>query len=184
MTRKYTKYITLAVAVLLVGLDQFTKWLAVNYIKPQGTIPLITVDGKQWLNLTYQENSGAAFSILQDKQLFLIIITSVILVGILVLFFTGKIKRTEYLWAFSVILAGGTGNLIDRVFNGFVVDFIDVRIINFAVFNVADICAVCGAIMLFVFVCIDEVKASRAEKAKKAAIPNETDNVEKNDEQI
>lgn len=59
------------------------------------------------------------------------------------------------------MLRGGLGNLIDRLLRGEVVDFIDVRIINFAVFNVADICAVLGAIGLLLFVVIDEIKEQK-----------------------
>ena len=70
----------------------------------------------------------------------------------------------------ALIVAGGLGNLIDRVIRGEVVDFIDVRIINFAVFNVADICAVLGAIGLLLFVVIDEIKE---QKNKRSAKKNE-----------
>ena len=68
------------------------------------------------------------------------------------------------IWSLALILAGGTGNLIDRVTRGFVVDFIDVRIINFAVFNIADICAVIGGIMLFLSVIIVEHKEKNKDK--------------------
>lgn len=175
-------YIALAVAAVLVGIDQLTKWLAVTYIKPEGTIPLISINGKEWLNLTYQENSGAAFSILQNKQLFLIIITSIVILAVLFLMVTKRVKKSTYIWSFALIVAGGVGNLIDRVFNGFVVDFVDARIINFAVFNFADICAVTGAIMLFVFVVIDETKSSRKAKAEKAAKKAEAPAEEKQEE--
>ncbi|MDE6726229.1 MAG: signal peptidase II, partial [Ruminiclostridium sp.] len=67
---KMMTYISLAVAVVLVGIDQLTKWLVATYIKPQHSVNLISVNGREWLNLTYQENTGAAFSILRDKQLF------------------------------------------------------------------------------------------------------------------
>lgn len=169
-------YIALAVAALLVAIDQFTKWLAVTYIKPEGTIPLITINGKEWLNLNYQENAGAAFSILQNKQLFLIIITSIVLLAIIVLMLTKRVKKTSYLWAFAIIVAGGVGNLIDRIMNGFVVDFVDVRIVNFAVFNFADICAVSGAIALFIFVISDEIKASKSNKASKISNTDDEEN--------
>lgn len=78
----------------------------------------------------------------------------------------------------SLIVAGGLGNLIDRLLRGEVVDFIDVRIINFAVFNVADICAVLGAIGLLLFVVIDEIKE---QKKKRSAKKNE--NADDNKEQ-
>lgn len=162
-------YISLAVTAVLVGIDQFTKWLAVNYIKPRGTVNLISFGDKEWLNLTYQENTGAAFSILRDKQLFLIILTSIILLGVIIMMLTKRIKKKSYIWSFALIVAGGTGNLVDRIVNNYVVDFIDVRIIKFAVFNFADICAVCGTISLIVFYMISEIRESREKKLKKAA---------------
>lgn len=162
-------YISLAVAAVLVGIDQLTKWLAVNYIKPLGTVNLISFGDKEWLNLTYQENTGAAFSILRDKQLFLIILTSIILLGVIIMMLTKRIKKKSYIWSFALIVAGGLGNLIDRIANNYVVDFIDVRIIKFAVFNFADICAVCGTISLIVFYMISEIRESREKKLKKAA---------------
>lgn len=157
-------YISLAVAALLVGIDQLTKWLVVNYIKPQGTVNLISINGKEWLNLTYQENTGAAFSILRDKQFFLIILTSIVILGVIILMLSKQVKNKAYLWSFSLIVAGGIGNLIDRICFGYVVDFIDVRIIKFAVFNFADICAVVGTISLMFFYILTEFKKSKAEK--------------------
>lgn len=162
-------YVSLAAAAVLVGIDQLTKWLAVNYIKPQGTVNLISFGDKEWLNLTYQENTGAAFSILRDKQLFLIILTSIILLGVIIMMLTKRIKKKSYIWSFALIVAGGAGNLIDRIANNYVVDFIDVRIIKFAVFNFADICAVCGTVSLIVFYMMNEVRESKEKKLKAAA---------------
>lgn len=160
-------YIALAAALVLVGIDQLTKWLAVNYVKPEGTINLISFGDKEWLNLTYQQNTGAAFSILRDKQLFLIILTSIVILGVIILMLTKRVKKPVYVWSFSLIIAGGIGNLIDRIAHGYVVDFIDFRIIKFAVFNFADICAVVGTIILVLFYFADEIKNSK-EKKKKA----------------
>lgn len=161
-------YISLAAAALLVGIDQLTKWLAATYVKPKSSINLISFGDREWLNLTYQENTGAAFSILRDKQLFLIILTSIIILGVIILMVTKRVKKPIYIWSFALIVAGGVGNLIDRIAYGYVVDFVDVRIIKFAVFNFADICAVTGTIMLIVFYIVDEIKTSKARKAKAA----------------
>ena len=161
-------YISLAVAALLVGIDQLTKWLVSTYIQPNSYINLISINGREWLNLTYQENTGAAFSILRDKQLFLIILTSIIILGVIILMVTKRVKKPIYIWSFALIVAGGVGNLIDRIAYGHVIDFVDVRIIKFAVFNFADVCAVVGTIMLILFYIIDEVKESKAKKAKAA----------------
>lgn len=163
------KYISLAAAAVLVGIDQFTKFLAAEYVKPKQSINLIGFGDKEWLNFTYQENTGAAFSILRDKQLFLIILTSIILLGVIIMMLTNRIKSKPYIWSFSLIVAGGAGNLIDRIANNYVIDFIDVRIINFAVFNFADICAVCGTISLIVFYMINEFKEAKIKKLKASA---------------
>ena len=78
--------------------------------------------------------------------------------------------------AVSLIIAGGIGNLIDRVFNnGQVVDFIDFRIINFPVFNFADICAVCGAIILMIVVVVDEIREKKHKKTVDNAENNSDD---------
>lgn len=170
-------YIALAAALVLVGIDQLTKWLAVNFIKPKGTINLISFGDKEWINLTYQQNTGAAFSLLKDKQSFLIILTSIVILGVIILLLTKRIKKPVYIWSFSLIIAGGIGNLIDRIVNGYVVDFIDVRIIKFAVFNFADICAVVGTIMLVLFYLADEIKSSK----KKGSAAEATDNALNNE---
>lgn len=162
-------YIALAVAAVLVVIDQLTKWLAVTFIMPEGSVNLISIDDKEWLNLTYQQNTGAAFSILKDKQLFLIILTSIVILGVIILMLTKRIKKTSFIWCFSLIISGGVGNLIDRIANGYVVDFIDVRIIKFAVFNFADICAVTGTLLLVFFYILEEVKVSKEKKRKALA---------------
>lgn len=167
MIKKYLRFVTLIAAALLVGVDQLTKWLALTYIKPVGTVSMLKFGETEWLNLTFVKNYGAAFSILQNKQTFLIIITSIVIVGVIGLMVSNRVKKPSYLWSFSLIVAGGIGNLIDRIANGFVIDFIDFRIINFAVFNFADICAVVGTGALIVFVLIDEVKSYRDEKRRK-----------------
>lgn len=157
-------YIALLAALALVGIDQLTKWLAVSMLKPVGSVNLISIGGKEWLNLTYVENTGAAFSILEGKQIFLIVITSVVIAAMIVMLLTKRVKSKPVMWSIALIIAGGIGNLIDRIFNGYVVDFVDVRIIKFAVFNFADICAVVGAVLLILFIIIDEVKSASAKK--------------------
>lgn len=160
-------YIALAVAVGLIGLDQLTKILIDNNMNLHDTFSVILLGDTQILNITYEQNTGAAFSILEGKQIFLIIVTGAILLGMLFLLLTKRIRKLSYIWCVALILAGGAGNLIDRVLRGFVVDFIDFRIINFAVFNVADICAVLGSVGLLIFVVTDEIKEYRRKRIEK-----------------
>ncbi len=142
-------FLYICLIVGFIALDQITKYLAIVYLKGQGTKPLL--DGV--LHLTYTENSGAAFSILKGKQSFLVLFTSLAMAGIFV--YLVKLTHTENShWVVKLSLAmlvgGGIGNLVDRLRFGSVVDFIDFRIINFAIFNVADVFVVLSVALLFV----------------------------------
>ena len=149
----------LLLSVALVGIDRLTKQLVVSNMQLSDTVHLIKIGDKEVLNLYYTLNNGAAFSKLSGKTVFLIVITSIVILGLLILVITKRVRRPVYLASIALILGGGIGNLIDRIFNnGLVVDFIDVRIINFPIFNFADICAVCGAGLLLLTVIVDEIR--------------------------
>lgn len=136
-----------AIFFLGVLLDQLTKYWVVLQIKPQKTLALI----ENVLHFTYAENTGAAFSIFRGRQSFLVLLTSI---GMALIFvYMVSIKgdgKTLLKLSLALILAGGIGNLIDRLRLGYVVDFIDVRLINFAIFNVADICISIGVFLLVI----------------------------------
>ena len=129
--------IDLAAIALLVLLDQFTKRLAVLHLK--GKDPYVLINGA--LELRYLENHGAAFGLLQNQKIFFIVIASLILLVIgYVLFRMPVEKRYDLLQVLlTLIAAGALGNLIDRVRTDYVVDFIYFSLIDFPVFNVADI---------------------------------------------
>lgn len=150
----------LVLAGLLVVLDQLFKYLAVIYIKPVGTAPFIP----GILGFRYIENDGAAFSILSGKQTFLIIVTSAaLLVWAYFLFFRRPQSKLE-IAGMVMVFAGGVGNLIDRIANGFVVDYLDVLFMRFAVFNFADIMVCVGFAVLIVGVLSSELKAKKKGK--------------------
>ena len=125
-----------AAAVLLVALDQWTKFLAVSHLKEQPPIELIP----GVLELNYYENHGAAFGILQNRQTFFIVLTLVFL--LLIIFLYWKLPQSKKFlpmrWVAVGIFAGAVGNFIDRFFHGYVVDFVYIKLINFPIFNVAD----------------------------------------------
>ncbi|MCK8059471.1 MULTISPECIES: signal peptidase II [unclassified Fusibacter] len=131
-----------AIIILAVILDQLTKWLVVSYVKPIGSLPII----KDVFHLTYTENTGAAFSILSNKQSFLVIVTAIAMAIMFVYLVKWSQSPDEVMSkvAFAMMLGGGIGNLIDRARIDFVVDFLDARFINFAIFNVADMFIVVG----------------------------------------
>ena len=173
------QYIWLLISAVLVGIDRITKWLVVSNMELSDTIHLIKIGDKEVLNFYYTLNNGAAFSKLSGKTVFLIVITSLVIIWLLYLMLAKKVHRPVYMAAISLIIGGGVGNLIDRVFNeGKVVDFIDVRIINFAIFNFADICAVCGAGLLMISIIVDEI---REHKRKAAEAAEEDDGGDRND---
>ncbi len=135
-------------ALGLVVIDQIIKVLAIKFLAPMSTFPII----KDVLHLTYVENRGAAFGIFKDQKWFLIGVTGIFLTVLLILLIKKKFSSSKMLvFTIASIIAGGVGNLIDRIFRGFVVDYIDFRIINFAVFNFADCCVVIGTFFLFFF---------------------------------
>lgn len=140
-------YIALLLSVAVVAADQICRILAVEYLKPVGTIPII----KGLLDFRYIENTGAAFSILQDQRWFFVTVTAVICV--LVVFALFRYHRHEFFsyGASILILGGGIGNLIDRVFYGYVVDYIRISFFP-AIFNFSDCCITVGALFLIVHV--------------------------------
>lgn len=170
------QYIWLIFAAATVGIDMLTKWLVTSNMQLNDTIHLIKIGDTEVLNLYYCLNNGAAFSRLSGQTILLIVLTSIVIVGLLFLMITKRVKRPVYMAAISLIIGGGIGNLIDRIFNnGLVVDFIDVRIINFAIFNFADICAVCGAGLLMIVVIADEIREKKRKKSASAQNNEVTD---------
>ena len=149
--------------LLLVGADQLTKYLAASYLAPVGTAPFLP----GIMELRYVENDGMAFSMLSGRQTLLIVVTGITLAALVwYLFFKRPQVRAERV-AVCLIIAGGLGNLIDRVTAGRVIDFFATTFIDFAVFNVADICITVGAVWLAVYVLFGYEKLEK--KSKKEA---------------
>ena len=137
-------YIISAITVIiLVILDQITKWQALTKLKPIKNTVVI----KGFLDFTFVENRGAAFGILSGKRVFFILLTVVVAAGIIYSFY--KLPKTrEYNWlkcGLVLVLSGAIGNVIDRAVRGYVVDFLEVTFIKWPVFNLADIYVVIGA---------------------------------------
>jgi len=135
---------------LLTSLDQWTKHLAVIFLK--GKPSNILIPGI--LELEYLENRGAAFGILENQQWFFYIITVILLFGIITLYYKMPMTK-KYLIGhilLMVISAGAIGNFIDRILYKYVIDFIYFSLINFPKFNVADIFISVGCILAFILV--------------------------------
>lgn len=143
----------LCISVLVVVADYFTKLLAVNVFKTN-EITLI----KDVLYFTYVENRGAAFGILQNHRWVFIAITTIVIALIIAYVFIKKPRKKIELISLSLICGGGIGNMIDRISLSYVIDFIDFRIINFPVFNVADCAVVIGCWLLILYLLFIEGK--------------------------
>lgn len=127
---------------LIVILDKATKLLAIEYLQPIRTLPVI----EGIFHLTYHENRGAAFGILQGQRTFFLIATTIVLIAITIFMYKYKKIYIPMKLGLNLIVAGAIGNLIDRVRFGFVVDFFDFRV--WPVFNIADSAVVVGAILV------------------------------------
>ena len=145
-----------AVILFMIVIDQISKQLIQTGMDINQSIPVI--DG--FFHITFVRNFGAAFSILQGKQIFLIIVTFVALSAIII-YLTVKRKEIHWLLALSLslITGGGLGNLIDRVRLGYVVDFFDFRV--FPVFNIADICVCIGCGLFILYLLYIEPKLNK-----------------------
>ncbi len=173
--------ISLILIAFLVGADQVIKFLIVNnyqectgYIKKYYTFSIGDFDV---FSLTHIRNDGAGWSILGGQTVFLLVFTSLVMICILA-YMTVKRKSLGKLdmICLSLIVAGGLGNLVDRVrmlvepdFNG-VIDYINFEFINFPVFNFADICVVVGAIGYCVLMVVIEIIEFKKKKALKPVI--------------
>ena len=148
-------YYLVIAAVLL--LDQITKYIVRAGMELYESIPI--VDGI--FHITYIQNSGAAFSILQGKTFVLILLPLVLSIALLVA--VAKLRKKGHpmlLWSLSLIAAGGFGNLIDRAMMGSVTDFLDFRV--WPIFNVADIAVCCGCALLLIYVVFFDGKAEKS----------------------
>ena len=136
------------ITLFLIICDQVSKLAVLKYLKPIGTTVVI----KDIFSLTYVENRGAAFGILQNSR-WIFICATIIILAVLIIYKIkykpqGKIINTSL----CLLISGAIGNLIDRIFRGFVVDMLEVTFIEYPVFNVADCFVVIGAVLLGIYI--------------------------------
>ena len=148
--------------IIAVGifLDQLTKLLSVAFLKPLTTVPII----RDALHLTYVENRGAAFGMLAEHRWVFMVISTVTILAVAIALYAGQVEGMRYGVCLAMIVSGGIGNMIDRIALGYVVDFIDFRLINFAVFNGADAFVCVGAGVMILFLVLDIVKEAKEGK--------------------
>lgn len=144
------------IILLLIGLDQLSKIWAINDLKAIGSIPII----QNVFHLTYVENRGAAFGMLENNQIIFVIVALAASIFGLYYLHTKKINVIGKI-GIILIISGAIGNAIDRLRLGFVVDYFDFRIIWEYVFNIADVFVVVGTILLCVYIIFYEEKSNK-----------------------
>ena len=129
--------------IIIVGivLDQITKFLTVTLLELYETFPII----EGVIHFTRVHNTGAAFGSMKDARWIFMIVSAVAITTMLAYLYFGHATSRLYEISLAMVISGGIGNMIDRVALGYVVDFIDFRLINFAVFNGADSFVCVGA---------------------------------------
>ena len=155
-TNKFNYLIYLFIVVSLVSLDQYTKSIILNYFELYESKTII--DG--FFSLTYVQNFGAGFSIMQNARTTFLIITPICLVGFTYLFIKSNDKLSKT--ALLLMISGTIGNFIDRIVRVYVVDFLDFIIFgwDFPIFNVADIFLTIG-VCLYIIARIKEEKDAK-----------------------
>lgn len=142
------------IALIIIGIDQFTKWIIVKQMELYEQIPVI----ENFFYITSHRNTGAAWGILQGQMILFYIITVIVIIG--VVYYMQKHVKGQLFpsLALSFILGGAIGNFIDRVFRKEVVDFLDFKIFSydFPIFNVADSALVVGVILMILTIFFEE----------------------------
>lgn len=154
---------------LLVVVDQLTKVIMKIWLEPISTATFIP----HVVRFNYAENTGAAFSSLQNARWFFITVTTIACIAMLYFFYAKKIKSGILQTAVVFIVSGGIGNLIDRIFRGYVIDFIEPVFVDFAIFNFADCLVTVGSAIVVCYLVYDIVRESKQEKLKKRSGENE-----------
>lgn len=135
------------IGALILCADQGTKFMISQKFEIGRTLPVI----KDVFHITYVQNTGAAFSMFQGKRVLLLVLSIIIILALILYLIKTKPQSKMVRLSFALIISGAVGNSIfDRLRLGYVIDFLDFRLINFPVFNIADCAIVCGVALLFI----------------------------------
>ena len=159
MTKRKSYIIMAIVVVLGIVIDLVTKILFANALAGKDGIVVIP----NFFEFVYVENTGAAYGMLGGNIVLLIIITLVFIVGFVVYDYFNHANSWWYVLGMSLILSGAVGNFLDRIFLGYVRDFISIRLFSF-VFNIADLLITVGVICFVIYLIISIVRENREKK--------------------
>ena len=160
----------LAISVLVVVFDQLSKTIVATNMAVGESIVII----EHILSFTFVKNEGAAWGILANHRWIFLVLTAIAIIVIPII--TYKFREFGYFFGVSMALiwGGAIGNMIDRLFSGKVVDFIEVTFIDYPVFNIADSCVVVGGIMLFIYLVFINKTLFKSDSKKKKTNPEQT----------
>ncbi len=149
------------IIVLSVILDQVSKLIVVNNMELYESVPLI----EGFFSFSYIHNRGAAWGMLSDQRWVFIVVTAIALIVLPIILYRYRKLHVLFGTSLSLIIGGAFGNMIDRIFLGYVVDFLQFTFIDFPVFNIADVCIVVGTFMMAAYILFFD-KTLFAEKNK------------------
>lgn len=156
-------FVALILAAVLAMIDQIIKYFVTIYLQPVGTVSVID----NLFKLTYVENRGVAFGMFSDMRWIFVAFTLILIIAIIIIMFTKQPKGTFLYICFALIIGGGIGNLIDRIFYGYVIDYLSISFFP-PVCNFADYCITAGTVMLVIYVLFfSELLNSNSKKVKK-----------------
>ena len=144
LTATKIKVLSLFLMIALVTADQVIKYFVDAYLKPVGSVPVIS----KVLQFSYYENDGAMMGMMSGKTSLMTILAVICLGVIAFVIFSGKIKFGVDYCCIVLMMSGGLGNIIDRIFRGYVIDYIEVLFVDFYIFNFADCLVTCAAFIM------------------------------------
>ena len=155
------KHIWASIMILLiVAFDQVTKRLAESALMGGKIVTLLPGA----VQLRYARNTGMAFSLFSGARWVFVALTALVCAGVLFYMFRNKCRSLWGYWSLGVLVAGGLGNLIDRVLYGYVIDFIEPTFMQFAVFNLAGCTVTCGGISFVLWLAVDLFRSGDGKK--------------------
>ena len=137
--------------IVIIAIDQITKYFAKSALYPDKAKDFIN----GFIEFRYAENTGMAFSMFSGARWFFVVLTFAVTVAMAVYMFKKCQNNLWLYWTIGVLIAGAAGNLIDRIYLGYVIDFINPTFVNFAVFNIADCAVTIGAVSLVAYLVFD-----------------------------
>ena len=158
------KIYSIILMLSLVSIDQIIKYYIDLYLKPIGSVTVIN----KVLQLSYYENDGAMMGMMNGKTLTMTILAVICLVVIAFVIFSGKVKFGIDYCCIVLMMSGGLGNIIDRIFRGYVIDYIEVLFVDFYIFNFSDCLVTCAAILMICNQIYEIYKENKAKKEKAA----------------